>query len=211
MFRSLSQKAAFRRFSAVVDKQSNKKGNYTMDQRYFDSLGHIKCTINDRKLLTVRGLRFRLEGEYLGEKDKRLVMTLVIMSEKGSESTRTFEKLLSHYFGGNCCEGGWSPNPNNPELAPFAKASGLSDQQILARIIGNSLVKCGAKLEVAYLDKGGGELEFLLTFPPGYSDCVRFPVSRLPVNSVFYDGKEAEKQFLQMCENEYLSQPVREV
>lgn len=141
-----------------------------MNQKYFDSLGHIKCTVGDPELLKLKGLRFRLEGNYLGEKDKRLVMTLVIMPDNRSESTRTFERLLSYYFGGNCCQGGWSPNPNNPELAPFAKASGLSDEQLLARIIGNTLVKNGAKLEVAYRDEGGGELEFLLSLT-GYSDC----------------------------------------
>lgn len=179
-----------------------------MNQKYFDSLGHIKCTVRDPELLKLKGLKFRLEGNYLGEKDRRLVMILVIMPESGSESTRTFEKLLSHYFGGNCCEGGWSPNPNNPELAPFAKASGLSDKQLLARIVGNTLVKNGAKVEVVYNEEDEDELEFLLTFT-GYADYVRFPVSRLPDGKVFYDEEEARRQFEQSMENYSLSLPVQ--
>jgi len=179
-----------------------------MNQRYFDSLGHIKCTVNAPELLTLRGLKFRLEGEEVGEKDKRLKMTLVIISGKQSESTREFERLLTHYWGSNCCNGGKCPCPNNPELVPFAKTSGLSDTQLLARIIGNSLVKYGAKLEVVYRDKDEDELEFLLTCH-GYLDCVRFPVPQLPEGTVFYNKTEAQKQFLQDCEKAFLSQPVR--
>ncbi len=179
-----------------------------MNQRYFDSLGHIKYTVNAPELLILRGLKFRLEGEEIGEKDKRLKVTLIIMSGRQSESTREFEKLLVPYWGRNCCDGGKSPSPDNPELVSFAKASGLSDKQLLARIIGNSLVHNGAKLEAAYRAKNGGELEFLLTFT-GYADIVRFPVSRLPDGTVFYDSEEEQRQFLLNAENELLSQPVR--
>lgn len=180
-----------------------------MNQKYFDSLGHIKCAIKNSELLRLKGLKFRIEGEPISEKDARLEVTLIITPDKRGESTRKFETLLVHYWEGNCCDRGMSPSPNNPKLVPFAKASGLSDKQLLARIIGNSLVRYGAKLEVAYRDKGDGELEFLLVFPPGYSDCVRFPISQLPDGSVFYDRKEAERQFLRFSENSFISLPVR--
>ena len=164
-----------------------------MNEKYFDQLGHIKCANGEPDYLKLNGLQFRLEAKHGAGGYE---VTLCVFSEKKTW-TRRFERLLGHdFYGLNCCEGGMSPKPDNPELLALAKEKGLTAEEAAARAVGNTMVKNGAKLVAFHSDAEGESLEFILSFP-SYVDFVRIPVSDIPEENFSYDAEAADHDFLE--------------